>query len=386
MVGMVLHKFKPHAARDCYDNMLQMLVGRIVLAGSAPLFAPASGRPCVFFRIEIEEEVSVREYDDETNTTSHRTEWNMVVKQEISRDFYIQDGIVKVFVNAADRDRCKIQAEKNEDEGSSWSSFREPPPGIRALVGEMNSGYDWVQITDEDRDGDLEVRMRTGNLRYIERSFDINELVAVLGVAVPVTDPYTGNPTKCMQPFDDNSLTEDWMEGQGWEKDDVASWHKLLEEPHVLISDNTEFTSVVDVAPAQDLPVFMVQTLEPGMVVPGMYTPPALVVLPVIAVENPVMPADETPVAPVSQEVVRGEELEIELRSDTDTDITDVKDVEVEPAGVQDYVEGLAPGDIPGEGSISGEKIGADAAPAALVESEGDDTAPARQKTHTADA
>jgi hypothetical protein len=98
------------------------------------------------------------------------------------------------------------------------------------------------------------------------------------------------------------------------------------------------------------------------------------------------MPADETPVAPVSQEVVRGEELEIELRSDTDTDITDVKDVEVEPPGVQDYVEGLAPGDIPGEGSISGEKIGADAAPAALVESEGDGTAPARQKTHTADA
>jgi hypothetical protein len=59
----------------------------------------------------------------------------------------------------------------------------------------------------------------------------------------------------------------------------------------------------------------MVQQLVPGMVQPNMYTPPALVVLPVIAVENPAMPGI---LAPAAQNVVRGEALEVELRPGAD--------------------------------------------------------------------
>ena len=39
---------------------------------------------------------------------------------------------------------------------------------------------------------------RTGRFRYTEESFDVNELLAALGVPTPATDPYTNQPVKIL--------------------------------------------------------------------------------------------------------------------------------------------------------------------------------------------
>ena len=85
-VDMVLRKFPAKPARAAVDNMLQKVVGRIVSCGEIQgvagnvLWAPASGKPCVFYSIKIEEEYKVTEYDDETGTSTTRSEWETILE------------------------------------------------------------------------------------------------------------------------------------------------------------------------------------------------------------------------------------------------------------------------------------------------------------------
>ena len=52
----VLDKFAAVPASRALDGGLQKLVGRIVVAGQSPFFSPATGKPCVYFHLVIEEE------------------------------------------------------------------------------------------------------------------------------------------------------------------------------------------------------------------------------------------------------------------------------------------------------------------------------------------
>lgn len=45
-------------------------------------------------------------------------------------DFYLQDGISKVFVNGSNRGQCKVQS--SVDAGGGASIFNQPPPGACA--------------------------------------------------------------------------------------------------------------------------------------------------------------------------------------------------------------------------------------------------------------
>lgn len=64
-VGRVLEKFSPAPVSQAKDGMLQKLVGRVVLAGTQPFYAPGSGRPCVWYRVEVfEERIRIREERD----------------------------------------------------------------------------------------------------------------------------------------------------------------------------------------------------------------------------------------------------------------------------------------------------------------------------------
>ena len=55
-VGRVLGKFAPLPVSQAQDNTLQKLVGRCVLAGNEPFYAPGSGRPCVYYHVTVHEE------------------------------------------------------------------------------------------------------------------------------------------------------------------------------------------------------------------------------------------------------------------------------------------------------------------------------------------
>ena len=89
-VGKIMHKFSPVSVAQHRDFMLSVLVGRVVLAGEAPLYAPGSGKPCVYYKIEIEQEWRVREVNDEDGSSTTHDEWETVVEDELCRDFYLQ--------------------------------------------------------------------------------------------------------------------------------------------------------------------------------------------------------------------------------------------------------------------------------------------------------
>lgn len=305
-VDMVLRKFPAKPAREAVDNMLQKVVGRVVSCGEIQgvagnvLWAPASGKPCVFYSIKIEEEYKVTEHDDETGTSTTRSEWETILEDSQSRDFYLQDGAVKILVNGANSEKCKISSEAQvDDSDAGWFRSKEPPLGVRQLVGVRNPGFSWY--TDNDHDGDVEVRRRTGDLRWTERSFDLNETLACLGVPAQGVDAYTGQPVKIMQPINEECLTEEYFEQNEWSSFEKKSWHTLTKEAACLISDKEEFVEGIDVLPAM-LPAAMMQPLNPQMIgtVP-LYQPIANpVVIQPIPIQTYVMPG-QGQVVPVVQ-------------------------------------------------------------------------------------
>jgi len=282
-------KFPARAVRDNVDNMLQKLVGRVVAAGSQQqmLYSPAGGKPCVYFHIKVEEEIRVKEVDAEDGAVTYRTEWQEIAEAEQCRDFYIQDGVVKIFVNGANRDKCKISSEEEggDSEASWFTSKNDPPPGIRALVGLINPHFTWH--TDADHDGDIEYRTRTGDLRWSEKSFDLGETLACLGVPVLSNDPYTGQPCKVLQQIDEACLTDEYFEQNGWSGHEQKAWHALTEEPAVLLTDKEEFRDGVDCLAVVNLPVYMTQPLTPQVIAaqPNMYAQQQPMVIPIIQVQ-----------------------------------------------------------------------------------------------------
>jgi len=60
----------------------------------------------------------------------------------------------------------------------------------------------------------VETRQRTGELRWAEKSFDLNEIVAAMGVPVQSVDPYTHAPGRVLQVFTEEVLTDAFFEQQ----------------------------------------------------------------------------------------------------------------------------------------------------------------------------
>lgn len=148
-----------------------------------------------------------------------------------------------------------------QDFGRS-SFFNAPPPGIQMLIASRLTGWGgWGSMGH-----------RTGRFRYEEASFDVNELVAALGVVSPAKDPYTQKPVKVLNPFSSTTLTEAFFEDNEWTDWDKRSWNDLCKSPAVLLSDKQHFTRGVQVAPATGLPAYMT-SFQPQMMNAGMYGP-----------------------------------------------------------------------------------------------------------------
>lgn len=82
-MGRVLDKFAAVPVSEAKDGTLQKLVGRVVLAGSQPFYAPGSGRPAVWYRVEVfEERVRMQERTDAEGNVSHveETFWESICK------------------------------------------------------------------------------------------------------------------------------------------------------------------------------------------------------------------------------------------------------------------------------------------------------------------
>ena len=252
-VGRVLDKFPPVPVSQAQDNALQKLVGRIVLAGNSPFYAPGSGSPCVWYRTRVYEErreVRSRKDADGNWHEDVREYWHEIARDEQFVDFYIQDGNSRVFISGS-RGGCKIQGTKEYERASI---FNFPPPGIARMIADrcmMDAMFSWNHMLSG----------RTGRFRYTEESFDVNELLAALGVPTPATDPYTNQPVKILNAFTSSTVSERYMEDHEWSSWDKQSWKDLLKRPEILLSDHDRFTGGVFVANISNLPPFMTQQM-----------------------------------------------------------------------------------------------------------------------------
>lgn len=137
-VALVMNRFAPVSCKDAQDANLMMLVGRVILC-NYPMYAPATGMPCVWYHILVEQEVI--EHRTRTVSDGHggqRTEnytervWRHLVEKTEFQDFFLQDGNQKVFINGQKPGFCKINGET--DAGGGATIFTQPPPGVQWLI------------------------------------------------------------------------------------------------------------------------------------------------------------------------------------------------------------------------------------------------------------
>jgi hypothetical protein len=284
-----MKKFAPVPVSAATIGTLSKLVGRVVLAGDRTqyLYAPNSGKPCVYYRIKIEEErmETVTYWDEEgvgdnkrrVQRTRTEERWHQIIDTQHGVDFYLQDGNAKLFIPGGSRGDVQIESAW-DSRGHSGAAFwdREPPPGVRALLG-SRLDMQWMSSVSIMMTGNG----RTGRMRFSECSFDVNELIAAMGVAYPATDPFTLQPVCALFAPDPRMLTSEMMDGMGWSDWDKKSWADLQRTPHVVLSDKREFTEGVPIHPLVDLPVYMTQPAQ--QFTPAMYAIPTAAPVPIAA-------------------------------------------------------------------------------------------------------
>jgi hypothetical protein len=267
-VGKVLDAFAGQNVASAKDNNLQKIVGRVVLASNQPFCAPVTGKPCVYYKTTVREERLQTSYYTDSNGRMHRNVypvWYTIAESQQFQNFYLQDGTYKVFVPGS-RGTCRIQSLKGG--GTSGLFTGMPPPGVQAMINQVFAArgetfWGWGACAG----------MRTGRYNYTEESFDINEIVAALGVPTSAVDPYTNAPCKIMQPFAQDTLSEDWMKENNWTGLQRKSWETLLEQGGaVLLSDNTEQTAGIAISPIANLPQNMVVYAQSVDDFAGMYS------------------------------------------------------------------------------------------------------------------
>merc|ERR1719487_1424982 len=107
--------------------------------------------------------------------------------------------------------------------------------------------------------------MPTGDFRWRECKFEVNERLACLGVASPsYNDPYTQTIAMALVPVLVGAITEEQMDG--WSVWDKWSWIDMMKDDAdgaVLLTDKHKYTDAVAVQPVLNLPrwqtVLMVQ-------------------------------------------------------------------------------------------------------------------------------
>lgn len=100
---------------------------------------------------------------------------------------------------------------------------------------------------------------KTGRHKYVEKSFDVNEIICGFGMPAAAVDPYTNTAVKILQPVKTDSISAEFMEHMEWKKIEIKSWENLTKTPAVFLSDMNEHVAGVEITTIHDLPTYMVQ-------------------------------------------------------------------------------------------------------------------------------
>jgi hypothetical protein len=193
------------------------------------------------------------------------TEWRGIVDQENYCDFYLQDGATKIFVNGSKRGDTRVQSEWDEG-GDNWGFFSHTqlPQGIRWLADTHGTSFGgWGRTWFSGGRGHSSFHrpsMPTGEFRWKECCFEVNEPIACLGKASPAyQDPYTQTLAMALIPVMADAISEDEMKDAeiSWSTWDIWSWLDMQKDDPdgaVLLSDKKKYTSEVQVGAPLDLP------------------------------------------------------------------------------------------------------------------------------------
>lgn len=210
------------------------LVGRVVTAGTNPFPAPADGSPCVYYQVIVQqEEMHTRRVTTRTNNGSRtRMEsyrvWVTIINHKQMVDFFIQDGDKKVLVN----EKSNVKIESGLDTCLNFSTFATPSWGIQSL---MNTFGTQSYMSSA-------LSRATGNFRYSQRTFAINEVLSAIGLLQEsrAKDPYGNTLLGTLVPCTKKMIDDTW--GKDTEHKGVRKLRDYVDVgnngPVILLSDN----------------------------------------------------------------------------------------------------------------------------------------------------
>ena len=287
-VGRVFDHFEgqPVGTATKQAGQLGVYVGRVTLPDNPQqigvqqcCYSPGTQKPCVYWRVVVEEEWvrwrRVEDFEDVDNGEGGTErvkvgehwesykDWDEIVDKENSVDFYLQDGATKIFVHGSKRDDVRIQSDwDGGGSNRSWIPFAHTqlPEAIQWLVNTHATQFGgWAREWFTGSLAHMSVRppdMPTGNFRYEECKFEVNEKLACLGVASSsYNDPYTQTIAMALIPVVVGAIGGGQM--SGWSRWDKWSWTDLMKDDAdgtVLLTDDEKYTRSVDVAPVVNLP------------------------------------------------------------------------------------------------------------------------------------
>ena len=113
----------------------------------------------------------------------------------------------------------------------------------------------------------------TGNFRYTQQSFDVNEQIAALGIVASGVDGF-GQPCKVLQPIQASACTPAFMEQNKWEEWDKEAWVELCSAGQsVLVTDHKKYCQVVAIPKIDNLPPQMQFDANRDLTQPKFYAP-----------------------------------------------------------------------------------------------------------------
>jgi len=203
----------------------KMIIGRVRL-GLGPdtqaFFSPGYQKPCVYYKCQIQQykKQMVWEGMDENRRQVEKWTWVTVFTKEKFSNFYVQDENISIYIPATSKqDYCRIKGDWNEAGNFNTTNKQ-------AGYKEFNHSnapyfiYQWMYETPKKFPQGQKYRFR-------ERSFELNEMVAVLGI--PMMSPNVG---LTLMPLTGVSMSDEELESRGifkhiWEEV-VDKWKCVL--------------------------------------------------------------------------------------------------------------------------------------------------------------
>jgi hypothetical protein len=269
-ISKVLARFPPvlcSAAKA--DGSVQKLIGRVVLAPTGQsLVSPISGRACAFYDVVVQQR---KKRDD-------KYVWVQICQERRSVDFFLQDdnGGSVFIAGGAVKAYTVDDARGGSSGGFLGIGGQSASPGLKALL---------------ERNGISATGFFGGskNIRASEGVFEQGEALAALGTV----NPGVGGPTMQLGQLQEASVTEAYMDANGWGDWDKQAWSSLTKSfACVLISDHASLVGGM-IQSQKGAPVpqqqMMVRQAQPQpIMVPAQQQPTTTAVM-VVPVQQPTL-------------------------------------------------------------------------------------------------